>query len=137
MRAGGTVTTSDRSITNTEVAKITIELKLTTPSGQNVTLSVTNIQGELELGTTRLFLVRAKVYVRAALSPSPNAQGLGLYSGKETFLLVGWLGSWAVLHFALRHRNVHVTIPMIIFTLGMAIATLFVYTPFIDFVLGK
>ncbi len=45
MRAGGTVTTSDRSITNTEVAKITIELKLTTPSGQNVTLSVTNIQG--------------------------------------------------------------------------------------------
>ncbi len=45
MKAGGTVTTSDRSITNTEVAKIAIELKLTTPSGQNVTVSATTIQG--------------------------------------------------------------------------------------------
>ncbi len=67
----------------------------------------------------------------------PNAQGLGPYSGKETFLLIGWLGSWAALHFGLRHRNLRMTIPMVIFTVGMALATLFVYTPFIDVVLGK
>src|SRR5437867_11787212 len=67
----------------------------------------------------------------------PNAQGLGPYSGKETFLLVGWLGSWALLHVVLRHRNMRMTIPMVIFTIGMALATLFIYTPFIDFALGK
>ncbi len=67
----------------------------------------------------------------------PNAQGLGPYSGKETFLLIGWLGSWPLLHFGLRHRNIRMTIPMVIFTIGMALATLFIYTPFIDFVLGR
>ncbi len=67
----------------------------------------------------------------------PNATGIGPYSGKETFLLVGWLGSWAVLHFALRNRSMRLSIPMVIFAVGLALATLFVYTPFIDFVLGK
>ena len=67
----------------------------------------------------------------------PNATGLGPYSGKETFLLIGWLGSWVVLHFALRYRNIRMTIPMVVFTIGMALATLFIYTPFIDFILGK
>ena len=67
----------------------------------------------------------------------PNAQGLGPYSGKETILLTGWLGSWVLLHFALRHKNIRMTIPMVIFTTGMALSTLFIYTPFIDFVLGK
>ncbi len=67
----------------------------------------------------------------------PNAQGLGPYSGKETFLLIGWLGSWVLLHFALRHKNIRMTVPMVIFTVGTALATLFIYTPFIDFALGK
>ena len=37
----------------------------------------------------------------------PRAADIGPYSGKETFLLVGWLGSWLILHFALRHREVN------------------------------
>jgi hypothetical protein len=45
MKAGGTFHTSDQSISNTEVAKITISLVLTTPSGTNVTVTNTNIQG--------------------------------------------------------------------------------------------
>ncbi len=45
MKAGGTLQTSDQSISNTEVAKITISLMLTTPSGTNVTVSNSNIQG--------------------------------------------------------------------------------------------
>ncbi len=45
MRAGGTVSTNERSVTNTEVAKITIQLRLTTPSGQNITVSNVNVQG--------------------------------------------------------------------------------------------
>ncbi len=45
MKAGGTFQTSDQSISNTEVAKITISLILTTPSGTNVTVTNTDIQG--------------------------------------------------------------------------------------------
>ena len=45
MKAGGTFQTSDQSISNTEVAKVTISLTLTTPSGTNVTVTNTNIQG--------------------------------------------------------------------------------------------
>ncbi len=45
MKIGGTVHTTDQSVTNTQVAKITIELKLKTPSGQNTTVSLTNIEG--------------------------------------------------------------------------------------------
>jgi len=36
----------------------------------------------------------------------PGAQGIGPYSGKFTFFLVGWLLSWVVGHLALRHKDV-------------------------------
>jgi len=67
----------------------------------------------------------------------PNATGIGPYSGKETFLLIGWLGSWALLHFTLRKRNIKTEITALTFIIGIAIATLLVYTPFIDLLLGK
>ena len=67
----------------------------------------------------------------------PNAQGIGPYSGKETFLLVSWLLSWAVLHLLLRKRDVRLASPVVVFAVGTALATLLVYTPFIDFILGK
>lgn len=67
----------------------------------------------------------------------PNAQGIGPYSGKETFLLLAWFLSWAILHMLLRKRDVKLAAPAVIFVVGMALATLFVYTPFIDFILGK
>ena len=35
----------------------------------------------------------------------PGAQGIGPYSGKLTFFLVGWLLSWAVGHLTLRNRD--------------------------------
>ncbi len=67
----------------------------------------------------------------------PNAQGIGPYSGKETFLLAGWLLSWAVLYVLLRKRDVKLAIPVIVFIVGMALATLFVYNPFVDMMLGR
>lgn len=38
----------------------------------------------------------------------PNAEGIGPYSGKEVLLVVGWLGSWAALHFSLRKKDLPV-----------------------------
>ena len=67
----------------------------------------------------------------------PSAAGIGPYSGKETFLLIGWLGSWILLHFALGKRNVEMKIAAIVFIVGLAISALLVYTPFIHFILGR
>ena len=67
----------------------------------------------------------------------PNAQGIGPYSGKEIFLLIGWLLSWAVLHLLLRKRDLKLAAPVVVFAIGMALATLLIYTPFIDLILGK
>src|SRR5438128_934297 len=35
----------------------------------------------------------------------PHADRIGPYSGKETVMLVAWLGSWLLLHLGLRHRE--------------------------------
>jgi len=67
----------------------------------------------------------------------PNAQGIGPYSGKETFLLASWLLSWTFLHLLLRKRDMKLAVPVVVFVVGTALATLLIYTPFIDFILGK
>ena len=35
----------------------------------------------------------------------PGAGGIGPYSGKETVMLLVWVGSWVALYFALRGRS--------------------------------
>jgi len=35
----------------------------------------------------------------------PGAQGIGPYSGKLTFFLVGWLLSWSIGHMVLKNRD--------------------------------
>ena len=35
----------------------------------------------------------------------PGAQGIGPYSGKFSFFLVGWLLSWGIGHLVLKHRD--------------------------------
>ncbi len=111
------------------------------PNGEAVAALMSAMIGLLMLGIMHLGSQASSGFNSWLLSVGkawiPNAAGIGPYSGKETFLLIGWLGSWPLLHFGLRHRNIRVTIPMVIFTIGMALATLFIYTPFIDFVLGK
>src|SRR5205085_3709400 len=39
----------------------------------------------------------------------PGAQGIGPYSGKFTVFLVGWLVSWAVLHVALKRKDLNLS----------------------------
>lgn len=59
----------------------------------------------------------------------PGAQGIGPYSGKETIALMVWLGSWFLLHRVLRvtqwpHRAV-----LIIFLIGVGVATTLLWPP--------
>lgn len=59
----------------------------------------------------------------------PGAEGIGPYSGKETFLLVGWILSWGGLHFALRHRRVDVRVAFGAAMVMLLIAVLLIWPP--------
>ncbi len=59
----------------------------------------------------------------------PGAAGIGPYSGKETLSLIVWLGSWAVLHLAFRKRDMKISRCLIVFLIGVGIATTLVWPP--------
>lgn len=59
----------------------------------------------------------------------PNAQGIGPYSGKETLFVLAWLGAWAVLHVALRHREPDVRLTFGVFLAMLGAATLLIWPP--------
>ena len=59
----------------------------------------------------------------------PGAPGIGPYSGKETLALIGWLGSWIVLHFVLRKKDLEVGRWFIAFLVGLGIATTLIWPP--------
>ena len=61
----------------------------------------------------------------------PGADAIGPYSGKETIMLLGWGISWLILYFILRNRQVRLSKFTIIFIIGTALATLFVWSPFV------
>lgn len=66
-----------------------------------LTLGVVVLVTELSDGAREFVFAVGKAWI-------PGASGIGPYSGKETFLLIGWLGSWIVLHMLLRHRDLGV-----------------------------
>lgn len=66
----------------------------------------------------------------------PPAEQIGPYTGKETFLLVGWLGSWIILHLALRERNPSVRAWLGFSLALLGLATLLVWPPVWHFLEG-
>ncbi|HZS32704.1 MAG TPA: hypothetical protein VFC42_04945 [Methylomirabilota bacterium] len=67
----------------------------------------------------------------------PGAEGIGPYSGKETLALVAWLASWAILHPALRDRDPSIARWLVIFLIGIGIATTLLWPPVIEHLLGN
>ena len=59
----------------------------------------------------------------------PGAQGIGPYSGKETFMLVGWFLSWLVLYRLLRNREWNNALVLAIFLVGIGVATTLIWPP--------
>ena len=66
----------------------------------------------------------------------PGAQGIGPNSGTETLALVGWLGSWVIMHFALRKRDLKVSRWLIVFLVGLGLATTLIWPPVFEYLAG-
>jgi hypothetical protein len=66
----------------------------------------------------------------------PGAGGIGPYSGKETLAAAAWLVSWAVLHPALRGRELGLSRWLIVYLVGVALATTFIWPPVYGHVAG-
>ena len=64
----------------------------------------------------------------------PGAQGIGPYSGKETLAALSWLGSWVILHYALRRRELNLSRWVIVFLIGVAVATTLIWPPVFEFI---
>ena len=67
----------------------------------------------------------------------PGADAIGPYSGKETIMLIGWGLSWIILHYALRHRDVKLSYYTVVFMIGVGVATLLVWTPFVHLITNQ
>ncbi len=66
----------------------------------------------------------------------PGAEGIGPYSGKETLSLLVWIGTWIVLHLALRNRDLNLGRWLIVFLVGMGIATTLLWPPVFEYLAG-
>ncbi len=77
-----------------------------------------------------------EVYLRIG-SWIPQYDRIGPFTGKETILLVVWLGSWAIMHLLLRKREMRVAPWAIAFLIGIAAAALLVWPPVAEVVIPE
>jgi hypothetical protein len=66
----------------------------------------------------------------------PGAQGIGPYSGKETLSALAWIISWVPLHFALRTRELKLSRWLVVFLVGVGIATTWIWPPVFEYFAG-
>lgn len=66
----------------------------------------------------------------------PGAEGIGPYSGKETLALAVWVGSWILLHLALRNRELNLGRWLVVFLVGIGIATTLLWPPVFEYLAG-
>lgn len=59
----------------------------------------------------------------------PGAEGIGPYSGKETLSLVMWIAAWVVLHSALHDRDLPISKWLVVFLVGVGVATTLIWPP--------
>ena len=87
-----------------------------------LTLAIVNQMSELSQAFTAWVHGVGKLWM-------PGAQGIGPYSGKETLALVAWLVSWAILHPAIRMRELSLSRWLVVFLVMVAVATTFIWPP--------
>jgi hypothetical protein len=59
----------------------------------------------------------------------PGGAQLEAYGGAQLVALIAWLGSWAVLHWRLQHRDVSLSATLALFLVCLFLGTLLVWPP--------
>jgi hypothetical protein len=111
------------------------------PSGIAVAALMASMFGMLALAVVNVFTEASKGFNTWVHSVGklwmPGAAGIGPYSGKETIALVVWLGSWIVLHHTLRGRELRLSTWLIVFLVGVGVATTLIWPPVIEYLVGQ
>lgn len=111
-----------------------------TPGGVAVAALLAAMLGTLALAVVNVFTTASKgfnawVHGVGALW-MPGADGIGPYSGKETLAAVAWIVSWVTLHYALRKRDMEISRWLIVFLVGVGIATTLIWPPVYEYLAG-
>ncbi|HEV8585849.1 MAG TPA: hypothetical protein VGT02_12830 [Methylomirabilota bacterium] len=134
-----TTTTLDRVGDRGEV-EVAWAPKAMVPSGIAVAALMGAMAGMLTLALVNVFTAASPAFNTWVHSVGklwmPGAEGIGPYSGKETLAALGWLGSWAVLHGALRRRELDLSRWLIVFLLGVGVATTLIWPPVFEYLAG-
>ena len=103
------------------------------PGGIAVAAFMSAMLGMLTLAVVNVFTAASKDFNAWVHGVGkfwmPGAQAIGPYSGKETLALIAWLGSWIILHVALRRKDLDVGRWFIVFMVGLGIATTLIWPP--------
>lgn len=94
-----------------------------------LTLAVVNLGTELSKKFQTFVHDVGKLWI-------PGAEGIGPYSGKETFMLVAWLLSWLILGRILRNREWNMNVVWILFLIGIGAATTLLWPPVFGWLSG-
>jgi hypothetical protein len=110
------------------------------PGGIAVAALLSAMTGMLTLAVVNVFTAASKPFNAWVHSVGklwmPGADGIGPYSGKETLALVGWLGAWLILHYAIRKRDLDVSRWLLVFLIGVGIATTLIWPPVFEYLAG-
>ena len=134
------------TMTETELRERKVEIAWTPPArervpgGIAVAALLSAMLGMLTLAVVNVFTTASKAFNAWVHSVGklwmPGAEGIGPYSGKETLSLVVWLGAWVILHSALRKKDLDVSRWLIVFLVGVGIATTLIWPPVFEYLAG-
>jgi hypothetical protein len=112
----------------------------TMPSGAAVAALIAAMVGMLALAVVNVFTAASKGFNTWVHDVGklwmPGAAGIGPYSGKETISLLVWLGTWIVLHYALRGRDMRLSSWLAVFLVGVGVATTLIWPPVFEYLAG-
>jgi hypothetical protein len=107
----------------------------TRPTGEAAAAMLAGSVGLLTLGGANLlgsaFGAFEEALALAGRFFVPGGAQLGAYAGKELAALVGWLGSWLLLHWRLYQRQVSLTRTIGIFLISLIASTLLLWPPIV------
>jgi hypothetical protein len=111
------------------------------PSGIAVAALLAAMLGMLALAVVNVFATASKDFNAWVHGVGklwmPGAAGIGPYSGKETIALVLWFGTWVALHYALRKRELKLSTWLVVFLVGVGVATTLIWPPVFEYLAGN